>query len=508
MRHRTDDRKGTPRAAERVREFFFAEEVPYGLAAVRIALPLVLLVDLLRRWPYVRELYSADGATAPLWNNYGFTNTFPELPGSAAVALFTLLLASCVTSSLGWMTRTSLAVMSALYFYFSTLDSIGTITKYTVIACHVLPLLALSNCGTIWSLDAIRRPVAGPRFPVWQRRLIQILIGVVYFGAAMTKVHTPSYFNGDQMLFWMVTHVNGRHPIGEFLAFYPAVLAAGAYVAIVWEILFIFLAWRGWSRIVMIPMGVAFHIGTWVTLGLDIFPSMMIATYFSFMSERDAYRIGRFANRAADMVGISLRGISTSASAWMPGRRLGPAAYFAAMWSVALAGAAAERALDPYREHGPNGPLALREMDESVVRQMLSPPEPLRIEDQVFSFEIGTGLFGDALIGRKATFGKGETLTAQCILAPPHADMFIECNLHSSDGRLVERSGRVITREVNRQNFAYSICDAVPAGDYELVLKLAGKEITRRTFTVTGPGDSTTAARSVTSAVPPAVMAN
>src|SRR5690606_7792596 len=102
---------------------------------------------------------------------------------------------------------------------------------------------------------AMRRPVPNPRFPVWPRRLVQILVGVVYFGAAMTKIHTSSYFNGDQMLFWMLTHVNGRHPVGEWLAIYPALLVVGAYIAIVWEILFLFLAWRGPGRVVMIAMG-------------------------------------------------------------------------------------------------------------------------------------------------------------------------------------------------------------------------------------------------------------
>lgn len=502
MRHR----KTTLSLAEQVRGFFFAEEVPYGLAVARVTLPLVLLADLLRRWAFARELYSADGATTPLWNNYGFTNPFPELPGSAAVALFTLLLAALVTSSLGWMTRTSLAIASALYFYFTTLDSTATITKYTVIASHVLPLLAVSNCGAVLSLDSLRRPVPGPRFPVWPARLIQIFIGVVYFGAAMTKIHTPSYFNGDQMMFWMVTHVNGHHPWGEVLAYYPGILAAGAYAAVVWEILFVFLAWRGWAKAVMLCMGVAFHAATWVTLGLDIFPCVMISTYFCFVNEREALLCGRWINRAGDVVGVSLWKMFASVSEWVPARRLGPVAYFAAMWAVALGGAAAERAYDPYRERGPNGPLALRELDPAAVSEMLVASGPLRIEDQVFSFEIGTGLFADALVGRKAVFTNGENLTAQCILAPPHPDMYIECNLHSADGRLIDRSGMIVTREINRQNFAYSICDSVPAGDYELVLKLAGNEITRRKFSVVEPGAKT--ASRASAAVPPAVMAN
>ncbi|HEX6986282.1 MAG TPA: HTTM domain-containing protein, partial [Planctomycetaceae bacterium] len=487
MRHRTTERAGASRLGERVRAFFFAEEVPYGLAFVRILLPLVLFVDMVRRWPFVRELYSADGATAPLWFTYGLRSPLPELPGAAAVALFTLLLVALVATSAGWMTRVSSAIAAALYFYFTTLDSVATITKYTVIASHVLLLLALSNCGAVLSLDALRRPVAGPRFPVWPRRLVQILIGVVYFGAAMTKIHTPAYFNGDQMMFWMLTHVNGQHPLGETLANYPAALAAGAYAAVVWEIMFIFLAWRGVGRLAMLAAGVAFHVSTYLTLGLDIFPCVMIATYFAFMGERDAYACGRRLSRLAEAVGFPLRSALASAAARLaPARKLGPAAFVMTTWALALGGAAAERVMDPYNERGPGGPMPLTELDPDLARKMLAGPEPLRPHDKIFSFEIGTGLFGDVLVGRRRVFEKGDDLIAQCVAAPPHGDAYVECNLHTADGRLVERAGRVLMRESTRVNFTFPICDAVPPGDYELVLKLSGTEITRKPFTVAG----------------------
>jgi hypothetical protein len=56
---------------KQTKDFFFAQEVPYGMALVRMTLPLVLLVDVVRRWPFARELYSRDGATAPLAFNFG-----------------------------------------------------------------------------------------------------------------------------------------------------------------------------------------------------------------------------------------------------------------------------------------------------------------------------------------------------------------------------------------------------------------------------------------------------
>ena len=73
------------------------------MALVRISLPLVLLVDIVRRWPFARELYSTDGALATLHSNFGHPGLLPELSAPLAVGLFTALAALLVTSAIGWL---------------------------------------------------------------------------------------------------------------------------------------------------------------------------------------------------------------------------------------------------------------------------------------------------------------------------------------------------------------------------------------------------------------------
>ena len=204
-------RDGSSNLAQRLDRFFFAEQVPYGLALVRILLPLVLLVDVVRRWPFARELYSLDGATAPVAQSYGYYDLLPEFSGTIVVALYSVLVFSLITSSLGWFTRTSLATATVLYTYFGCLDMVSTLTKYVAISAHVLLLLTLARPGLIWSVDAWLKgrrarspwPSEGvralPTTPVWPQRLIQLLIAIVYFGATMTKLHTPGFFSGEQM---------------------------------------------------------------------------------------------------------------------------------------------------------------------------------------------------------------------------------------------------------------------------------------------------------------------
>ncbi|MFM9962403.1 MAG: HTTM domain-containing protein [Planctomycetaceae bacterium] len=287
-----------PGLRARVAEFFFAEEVPFGLALVRIIICIACLMVTLPRWIHSRELFSSDGAPAPLAVNYGYFDLLPIPSGSLAVVLMTVLSFCCVTACVGWWTRTSLWISAVLYTYLNLLDCLSTMTKYSVITSHLLFLLAFSQCGAVWSVDAwLRRRQLGlppprtledhPKFAAWPRRLIQILIGVVYFGASVTKMHTPAYFSGDQLLHWMMTNVNNSNPVGEWLTLYPAALVVFAYLAVIWEILFLFVSWRGWGRACMLAMGVAFHVMTTFTLGLYLFPITCIATYFAFVNSED-----------------------------------------------------------------------------------------------------------------------------------------------------------------------------------------------------------------------------
>jgi hypothetical protein len=270
-------------------EWFFAEQRPYGMALMRIVLPLVLLIDTCFRHPWAREFYSTDGAPSPLDVNFQRPGMVFIPGGTLAVALHALLIASLVTSSLGWFTRVSLCLATVLYTWFGLLDALSTLTKYTVIASHLLLLLTLSNCGAMWSLDAWRKRgsralgVDGAgvdggedtqiQAAIWPARLVQCLVAVVYLGAAITKMHTPAFFNGDQLMYWTMTYVNNVHPLGDWLSQHPLVLSVFGYVTIVWEISFLFVVFhpgrsqRLWYKWAAIAIGAFFHFMTMFTLG-------------------------------------------------------------------------------------------------------------------------------------------------------------------------------------------------------------------------------------------------
>lgn len=483
-------------------DFFFAEEVPYGMAVVRMLLPVVLLLVMVPRWIHARELFSLDGAAAPLADNYGYFNFLPVPSGPLAVALATLLVLTLITSSLGWCTRLSLCVSLVLYTYLNLLDCLSTLTKYSAIAAHGLLILSLSNCGAVWSIDRLlkrralrRNGIDDPdllkpqQFAVWPRRLMQLMIGIVYLGAAFTKMHTPAFFSSDQMLHWLLTNVNNSNPVGEYLSYYPATLVVSAYITILWEVLFVFTAWRGWNRIIMLGLGIAFHLGTTFMLGLYIFPLVCFSIYGSFLYEQDVRRLGAFFKRfepRGNRLLTRLRPVGEMFGRVIPeaSPRQATLAFGAVVVLVTFGGVGVEYQLDPMGTRRAEGAWPLKELDPSVVVPMLRQSERIRESDKYLSFSIGSDMLGDVLMDRKEVFRHGDPIVAQCTLNPPHEDMWIECNLHDADGRILDRVGQVADRSMLRVSYAFVLPESLLPGQYFLVVRSGGQEITRRPITL------------------------
>jgi hypothetical protein len=488
---------------DRIGRFFYAEEVPYGIAVVRMMMPLALLATMSHRWQHAREMYSLDGAATPLWNGYGWPNLLPEPSGTLAVVFMTVLLFALATTAIGWCTRASTLLCFVLYTYLTLLDATGTMTKYSVIATHVFLLLSLSNCGAVWSVDAWlkrRREVrpaglpgfAPPTSPAWPRRLIQLLIGFVYFGAAMTKLHTPAFFNGEQLLAWMKTNLNNDNPFGEYLTQHPSLIVATAYITVVWEIVFVFTAWRGVGRTVMLFLGVVFHVMTALTLGLFIFPVVCVAIYFAFMNEDDVRNLTLFWRRLRNRLGLrrKRRNTATRLGGWIDRSPVpSPAAFGIAVALIALAGVEVEHWMDPYGKRRPEGPYTLTEIDRSYVERVLhSPPEEVHPEDIIAEVEAGTVLIGGSLANHRRDFRLGETVVVQCRLNLPHKDMWLECDLRDSENYTIASHPQPVTRETQRVTFPpIPLNSDFTPGRYAVVVKAKGREIRRYSFTLHPP---------------------
>lgn len=482
--------------ASRIHDFFYAQQSPYGLALVRMFLTSVALIPMIRRFPRVRELFSSDGAPQQLSELFGQGMIFPELPAPAASALYGIMIVALLFAVFGFRTRLAFLIGTPLYIYFNELDAVSTMTKYSVITAHVLIFLTVSNCGAVWSVDAILRrwklgakaTAVPPRFDVWPARLVQLLFCFIYFGAAITKIQTDTFFSGEQMRYWMLSNWNYPNPIGELLATSTPILLACGYITIVWEITFPFLVWRPMGRFFALGVGIVFHLLTWITLGLYIFPCICISCYLSFLMEEDIVAIRRFVHRLR--IPTAILGAPRFAMARLIESRpaiMSHGILFASLLVVAaMAAAEADYRIDLYGYRANNGPMPLEEIDRTEALALINNPQRLRDKDKFFSFGVGNLLVGGQLANHRENFTTGESIIAQCNVNTPHEDMWVECALLDEQERIVDTSGQYVTRDMMYANFNYQTCQSLVPGKYWMVLRCAGKEIARRPFNLTG----------------------
>lgn len=470
----------------RIERFFFQEERPVGLASVRVFSTLVMLIPTLHRIFRVRELFSQEGCPTPLWENYGQPDLLPIPSSPVASGLYALLTLSLVTSCVGWRTRMSLLIAGVLTGYISMLDSIGTMTKFSVVATHLFLLLSVSSCGRIWSVDrwlAARRGADwSENGSAWPRRLLQILVGVIYLGAAATKMHTPVFFTGDQLRFWLLTNVNAHNPLGESLSQYPGLILPMVYITIVWEVLFLFNSWKGVGRVINLSLGILFHTMTFFTLGLLVFPLVYFSLYFAWYEEADHQR---WISRWRGWFGYDFRRANTTPVASTGAGSFGLRSLIAwgGLAGVLVAGGVwYDHGSDPFREHRLEGRIALSPIEDHRLEELLRNDQQLDVSDKIFSVDIGSVLFNDNLVDRRQSFQRGESAVLQCSLLPPHEDLYLEVHLCTESGQIMRRHWQVVARENLRGHFWLSMDDALPSGVYDVVVKINGAEAARRTL--------------------------
>lgn len=474
--------------------FFFAHETPFGAAMVRILLPLAASLPMWQRLPRVRELYSSDGTPTQLFELFGNGPVLPVMAPGIVVPLYGIMLLCLAMAVVGFRTRLSLFVATPLYVYFNLLDAVGTMTKYSVIASHLLLLLALSSGGAVWSVDAyLKQRSRGytssvpPAFPVWPVRLMQLLFCFVYFGAAITKIQTAAFFSGEQMRYWMLSNWNYENPVGETMAMWSPLLLISGYLAVVWEVLFAFLVFQRRGRLVMLAAGVAFHFMTWVTLGLKIFPLICISGYFSFLMQDDVLKLRHLLQRWRLSTVLSMP-VQLGARTLSAVPTVVPAgvAWTCLVALTAIVTTEVELQMDLYGIQRPEGAMPLAVMDPAVARSMIHDKQPVRLQDKFFSFDIGSYTIGNQLANRKNQFTYGQTMIAQCNLNPPHEDLWVECQLQDEDGRTIEQFGQFVTRDMLRAPFTYTFGNKLPPGNYDMVLRSGNREIYRRPFSLSG----------------------
>lgn len=293
--------------------FWDRREHPRSLAAVRIALGLVVLVDLLQMgWlDLVVPLMGtgdAGGIGVPLYMKQK-PALYALLPAGVAGAwtLWSMMVGAALFLVLGVVPRFAALALLLLSAQFA-LALPSADRGIDMLIRNTLAVLVLSSAGDTASVMARVRfgSVWAPedhRVPAWPRYLIALQLVLVYAAAGISKVAsswTPVGGFGALFIAMSDPHFQ-RLPDDVIRAAYP-LTQVGTAVSWLWEWAspVLLLAWwyretadrggrlRAWMNrwpviFVYLTVGAVFHVGTHATLRLGIFPFAMLSLYPSWV---------------------------------------------------------------------------------------------------------------------------------------------------------------------------------------------------------------------------------
>ncbi|MGI9458594.1 MAG: hypothetical protein ACR2NF_01220, partial [Pirellulales bacterium] len=172
--------------------------------------------------------------------------------------------------------------------------SFGKVSHYDTLLVLIMGVLAVANCGDIFSVDRwVRKKISAKRSqgPVrsieysWPIRLICVLIVLSYFAAGMSKLRNSGFhwFTSDYMSHLLVLHQYIAYPPtrwGLALAKYQWLCSIMAFSSIVLEVsspLALFSRRFCWAWIFCIY---GMHVGIYFLLGPDFLKNVFCYVFF------------------------------------------------------------------------------------------------------------------------------------------------------------------------------------------------------------------------------------
>lgn len=173
-----------------------------AIAALRIGLGIILLVDLLRRIGQLERWYTDDAITPPGLSDLRLGPSFSihALSGDplVQVALFVVAMLAAVALTVGWHTR-SMSVISWLMLVSLHHRNPLMLDVGDEILLLTLFWVMLAPAGARWSLDQRRTGAVGPHHRTWSFAAAGLLVQPVciLFFAGLAKLQQPVWRNGS-----------------------------------------------------------------------------------------------------------------------------------------------------------------------------------------------------------------------------------------------------------------------------------------------------------------------
>ncbi|AGP38161.1 HTTM domain-containing protein [Sorangium cellulosum] len=284
-------RAALSRAASRVERFALAPASAEPLAALRIGLATVLLVQAALVAPALFELYGPAGILqGPLREAFAQI----ELPGigwlaerlgplgigetsllAGVGAVYVLSLASLLC---GFRTRTS-ALLAWITHRLLMVTADATVYGADLFANIFLFYLVWIPSGAALSVDRrLRRPSRAAAEPTPAARLglrvVQLHLCIAYLASGLEKASGASWWNGEAI--WRSVMLPEYRQLDfSWLAWHPWIAQAAGWAVLGVEIGYAFLIWPRLTRRAVIVATALLHLGIAAFMGLGVFGAIM-----------------------------------------------------------------------------------------------------------------------------------------------------------------------------------------------------------------------------------------
>lgn len=257
-----------------------------GLAALRIGVGLVLLLDMLVTYaPHWRLFFGPQGlGTAAVFGSrfssdhayFSLAGLFPaESAGWWYVALTTLAACGLITgvfprvsALVAW--AMTLTMLNENYYLHNGGDRLRSILLF---------MLILAPADAVWIFHRRRQTSNEPTFiHPWAQRLLFIQLVLLYFMNGIYKLFGTEWFTGDT-LYYVSHDIWWSRFSADWVPLHYLVLRIATWGVLAWEVTFPLLVLSKRCRPWALAIGAAFHVGTGLTLNLGVFPLYALCFY-------------------------------------------------------------------------------------------------------------------------------------------------------------------------------------------------------------------------------------
>lgn len=253
-----------------------------SLALLRMALAMIVIMDISGRWANLKVHYSDEGIMprSMLVENFVKWRWSVNLINDTwefQAFLMLLTIGAAIAMALGYRTRVMVVLVWVLVVSLQVrnpfvLSGADTLLRVLLFWCMFLPL------GTVWSLDArLRRPPVtfAKRTLSFATAGMFLQICFMYWFTAILK-DSPEWRTDGTALYYALGAGHITKPFGEWLHQFPEVLRVLTHASLALEVLapiMLFIPfWNGPLRTAAVASVMAFHLGIFLTMDVGIFP--------------------------------------------------------------------------------------------------------------------------------------------------------------------------------------------------------------------------------------------